>query len=126
MKFKLVVTLLMLSIALNLFILGKWLLIEQWYTPSSEEKIILSEMIQKTVESEDFKRIAEDENIVAIEASMDKRKGGKFPYYFGVSVRTDKQTFIFSCSSKECETMENGEWTYSRYKDEKPRLPFSE
>ncbi|WP_415579320.1 hypothetical protein [Filibacter tadaridae] len=104
--------------------MGNWLLIEQWYTPSSEEKIILSEMIPKTVESEDYKKIDEDENIVAIEASMDRSRGGVFPYYFGVSVRTDKQTFIFSCSSKRCETMENGEWTYYRYTDEKPRLPF--
>ena len=125
MKFKIVVTLLTLSIAVNFFVLGKWLLFEQWYTPSSEENIILSEMVQKTVESEEYKKIAEAERIIAIEASMDRNKGGVFPYYFGVSVRTDKQTYIFSCSSMQCNTMENGLWTYSRYQDEKPRLPFS-
>lgn len=125
MKFKLIVTLLILSISVNLFIFGKWLLIEQWYTPSTEENIILSEMIQKTVESDGYKSILETEKIIAIEASMDKNKGGVFPYYFGVSVRTDKQTYIFSCSDKQCDTMENGQWTYSRYSEEKPRLPFS-
>ena len=125
MKFKFVVTLLTLSIAVNVFVLGKWLLIEQWYRPSSEENIILSEIIQKTVESEDYKKNAEAEKIIAIEASMDRSKGGVSPYYFGVSVHTDKQTYIFSCSSKQCNTMENGSWTYSRYQDEKPRFPFS-
>lgn len=125
MKFKLVVILLTLSMAVNFFILGKWLLFEQWYTPSSEESVILSEMIPKTVESEDYKKIAETEKIIAIETSMDRNKGGVFPYYFGVSVRTDKQSYIFSCSSKQCNTMENEIWTYSIYQDEKPRLPFS-
>ena len=115
----------MLSVAVNLFVLGKWLLIEQWYTPSAEERIILSEMIQKTVESEGYKNIAEANKVIGIEASMDKNKGGVFPYYFGVSVRTDKQTYIFSCSNKQCDTMENGSWTYSRYQDEKARLPFN-
>lgn len=115
----------MLSVVVNLFVLGKWLLIEQWYTPSSEERIILSEMIQKTVESERYKNIAEANKVIAIEASMNRSTGGVFPYYFSVNVLTDKQTYIFSCSNKQCDTMEHGSWTYSRYQDENPRLPFN-
>jgi hypothetical protein len=34
---------------------------------------------QKTVESEEYKKIAEKENIIAIDANMDKNKGGVFP-----------------------------------------------
>ena len=100
-------------------------MIEQWYTPSSGESVILSEMIQKTVECEDYKKIAESDKIIAVESSIDRNKGGVFPFYFSVDVRTDKQTYIFSCSNKQCDTMDNGSWTYSRYEDEKPRLPFN-
>ncbi|MEI3614483.1 hypothetical protein [Pseudogracilibacillus sp. SO30301A] len=99
-------------------------MIEQWYEPSSEEKVILSEMIQKTVESEDYKRLAKKENVIAIDTSIDKNKGGVFPYYFEVSVRTDKETYLFYCSDDKCSKMENGGWTYSIYQDEDPRLPF--
>ena len=125
LKNKIIVTLLILSVSVNVFILGKWLLIDQWYTPTEEERIILSEMIQKTVESEGYKNIAETNKIIAIEGSIDRNKGGAFPYYFGISVRTDEQTYIFSCSNKQCDTMKNGQWTYSRYQDESPRLPFN-
>ncbi len=37
---------------------------------------MLSEMVQKTVEIEDYKKIAEKENIIAIDKSIDKNKGG--------------------------------------------------
>ncbi|MGG0414323.1 helix-turn-helix domain-containing protein [Peribacillus simplex] len=108
-----------------MYIFGKWFLTEQRYEPSSEEKVILSELVQKTVESEDYKKIAEKENIIAIDTSIDKNKGGVFPYYyFTVSVRTDKQTYLFSCNNDQCSKMENEEWTYSIYQDESPRLPF--
>ncbi|MCP3028711.1 hypothetical protein [Halobacillus sp. A5] len=124
MKKKIVLALLIISLGVNLYILGKWLVIEQWYEPSSEEKVILSEMVLKTIESEDYKNIAEKENIIAIETGIDKNKGGVFPYYFGVSVLTEEQTYIFSCNNNQCSTMENEGWTYSIYEDESPRLPF--
>lgn len=101
-------------------------MIEQWYEATPEEKIILSEMVQKTVESEDYKKIAEQEKVIAIDTGINKNKCGAFPYYFLVSVRTDKQTYLFSCNNKQCLEMENEEWTYSIYKDETPRLPFKE
>lgn len=124
MKNKILPSLLIISVLVNLYICGKWFLFEQWYEASSEEKIILSEMVLKTIESEDYKSLTDKENIIAIEASLDKNKGGVFPYYFGVSVRTDKQTYLFSCNNEQCSTMENEGWTYSIYKDESPRLPF--
>lgn len=82
MKYKIILSLLIISVGVNWFILGKWLLFEQWYEPTPEEKIILSEMVQKTIVSEDYKRLAEKENIIAIDTSLDKNKGGVFPYYF--------------------------------------------
>lgn len=124
MKKKIFIALLIISLGLNLYILGKWLVVEQWYEPSPEENVILSEMIQKTVKSEDYKKLEEKENIIAIDAGIDKNKGGVFPYYFGVSVRTDEQTYLFSCNNDQCSKMEIGGWTYSIYEDESPRLPF--
>ncbi|MBP2079410.1 hypothetical protein [Oceanobacillus polygoni] len=126
MKNKIVLVLLTISLGVNLYILGKWFLFEQWYEPTLEEEIILSEMIQKTVESEDYKQIANKENIIAIGAGIDRNKGGAFPYYFGISVRTDKKTYIFSCSDDQCTEMENEGSTYSIYQDEEPRLPFEQ
>ncbi|WP_338472518.1 hypothetical protein R4Z10_07180 [Niallia sp. XMNu-256] len=123
MKSKIVLVLLIISLGLNIYLFGKQT-IEQAYEPSAEEKVILSEMVQKTVESDDYKKLAKKENIIAIDSNMDKNKGGAFPYYFGVSVRTDKQTYIFSCNNDQCSQMENEEWTYSIYRDENPRLPF--
>ncbi|MFJ9384098.1 hypothetical protein ACIROD_10210 [Peribacillus sp. NPDC101481] len=124
MKNKILLVLLIISLGVNFYIFGKWFLTEQRYEPSSEEKVILSEMVQKTVESEEYKKIAEKENIIAIDANMDKSKGGIFPYYFGVSVRTDIQTYLFACSNEQCSEMESAGTTYSRYKEEEPRIPF--
>ncbi|WP_350019572.1 hypothetical protein [Priestia flexa] len=125
MKNKVLFALLIISLGLNIYFFGKQL-IEQGYEPSTEEKVILSEMVQKTVKSEDYKKIAKKENIIAVDTNIDKNKGGSFPYYFGVSVRTDKQTYIFSCNNDQCSKMGNEGSTYSIYQDEKPRLPFKE
>ncbi|MDG5472113.1 hypothetical protein P6709_10145 [Jeotgalibacillus sp. ET6] len=126
MKSKFVLVLLTISLGVNLFIFGRWLIFEQWFEATDEEKIVLSEMVQKTVESEDYKRLADSEDVIAINTDINKVKGGVFPYYFNVSVRTDKQTYLFSCSDEECSAMEEYGTTYSIYKDESPRLPFSE
>ena len=126
MKKKLVLVVLIVSLGINLFLLGDWLLVKQGTQPTKEEEIVLSEMVQKTVESTDYQTIASKEKIIAIERGMDKSKGGAFPYYFGVNVYTDKQTYIFSCTDTACATMENGGTMYSIYKDEDPRLPFNQ
>lgn len=110
---------------MNLFILGKNVLVNKWYVPSEEEGIILSEMVQKTVESNDYKRISETENVLAINTSMDKNKGGTYPFYFEVSVKTDQKTYLFYCKNEACSQMEVGGTTYSIYEDENPRLPLS-
>ena len=57
-----VTILFIISLGVNAYLIGKWLLIDQWYEADSEERIILSEMVQKTVSSEDYKKIAEQED----------------------------------------------------------------
>lgn len=124
MKNKIVFILLIISLSINLYIAGKWVLVDQWYERDSEEDIILSEMVQNTVESKDYQKLATKENIMAINADMNKFDGGVFPYYFGVFVRTDKQTYQFACNNENCSEMENVGSGYSIYQDENPRLPF--
>lgn len=116
----------MISIGANLFILGKYLMVDQWYDPSEDENIILSELVKKSIDSDDYKLLSEKENIVAIDSSIDKNKGGVYPYYFEVSVSTDKQTYLFSCKDDICSDVEMGGTTYSIYEDENPRLPLKE
>lgn len=124
MKHKLFVFLLTVSLLLNIYYFCKWFIFEQWSEATREEAIILSEMILKTVESEDYLALREREKIIAIESDINKFEGGVFPYYMEVSVRTEQQTYLFYCSDKQCSSMENGGLSYSIYEEEKPRLPF--
>ena len=123
-KKKIMLILLIVSLGVNLYIGGKWVLFERGYEPTPEEAIIMSEMVQKTVESEDYKDLAKKMKIIAIERDIDKYKGGAFPYNMEVSVRTDNQTYLFYCNDDQCSKMVNEGWTYSIYQDENPRLPF--
>ncbi|OHX51853.1 hypothetical protein [Planococcus faecalis] len=124
MKKKLVLGLLIVSLGINLVVLGNWWVTQQWNTPSAEEAIILSEMVQRTVDSEDYQKIAASEEVLAIDRGLDKATGGAFPYYFYVNVRTDQQSYLFYCDGPECSTMDNEGWGYSIYEDEDTRLPF--
>ncbi|MGE6370960.1 hypothetical protein ACQKDD_17805 [Planococcus kocurii] len=126
MKKKLLVGVLIVSLGINLVVLGDWLLVKRGTQPTAEEKIALSEMVLKTVESTDYQTIASKEKIIAIDRGMDKSKGGAFPYYFGVNVYTDTQTHIFSCADAACATMKSDGTMYSIYKDEDRRLPFDQ
>lgn len=59
MKNRMVLLLLIGSLGVNLYIGGKWILFDRGYEPTSEEAIIMSEMVQKTVESEDYKKLSQ-------------------------------------------------------------------
>ncbi|MCM3585769.1 hypothetical protein M3182_08425 [Mesobacillus maritimus] len=54
MRNKIVLALLVVSLAVNVILIGKKL-IQKAYEPSQKEKVILSEMVQKTIESNDYK-----------------------------------------------------------------------
>lgn len=124
MKNKYLKLLLITSLAYNFYLVGKWVLVDVWYTPNDEEKIILGEMVQKTIESKQFKDISDKEKVISIETYIDKNKGGSYPFYFSVHVVTDLNTYIFDCSDKKCNSVDTGGTMYSRYEDESPRLPL--
>lgn len=124
MKKKVVKILLVMSVGMNAYWLVKHYAFDRMYDPDEKEQIILNEMIQKTIESKDYQEIAKTKDIKAIESSMDKNKGGRYPYYFNVSVRTTEGTYLFGCSDEQCTDIEKYGETYSIYQDEKPRLPL--
>ncbi|WP_205601097.1 hypothetical protein [Virgibacillus sp. Bac330] len=122
-KRKIFMLLFAISISFNVYLVGKSFIVKKLIEPTDEEEIMLNEMVQKTVESEDYKHLAKKEDIIAIQAGVDKFKGGSFPYTLEVSVKTDKQAYLFYCTNDKCSKVDNGGWTYSIYQDENPRLP---
>lgn len=125
-KSKILLILLISSIGLNVFLIGNWILYKKPFIPTAEEKVILSEMLIKTINSEDYKSLVETENVISIDTTVDKFKGGVFPFNLNVAVKSDKQTYLFSCTDKQCSRVSNEGWSYSIYEDESPRLPLKE
>lgn len=124
MKNKVIVVLLCLSLGVNIYIAGKWYLIDRGYEPTPKEEVIMSEMIAKTIASDDYQELAKKEKIIAIDRGIDKNKGGVFPYNMEVSVQTDKQAYYFMCEDDQCSAMTEAGTSYTMYQDEKPILPL--
>lgn len=120
---KFLVPLLVISIGVNAYLLWDryW---ESQYTPDAKDQVILGEMISKVIKSEDYQTINDNLSVIAIYPTVDKAKGGKFPYYYEVSVKTERQTYLFSCDNETCSAVENSGKTYSIYQDEDPVLPL--
>ncbi|WP_239431560.1 hypothetical protein [Sporosarcina sp. ACRSL] len=125
MKKGLLLFLLVVSVLLNVYHFGK----DYWvgmYTPNEKDQVILSEMVQLVVESKEYQQLVETEKVRAIAPSVDRNKGGRYPFHYGVSVRTDRQTYIFYCQDESCSSMTIGAWTYSRYSEQEPVLLLKE
>ena len=100
---KILIILLVVSLSVNLYMFGKWYLFDQWYEPTPDEKIFLSEMVAKTVK--EYPWIAEREDVLSIDTSINKNKGGVYPYYMSVIVLTHKEKYEFSCKDEQCSEM---------------------
>lgn len=124
LKKKVVLLLLILSLGVNIFIAGKQFMIDRGYVPTQDEDIIMSEMIVKTINSEDYKNIAQKEKITAIDKSIDKYNGGVFPYNLKISVLTDNQTHRFVCDDEQYSKVVEAATTYSKYSEEETILPL--
>ncbi|OEH55836.1 hypothetical protein AQ616_06560 [Oceanobacillus sp. E9] len=124
MKKKIFITLLIVSVCINIYFLGKWLLIDQWYVANEEDETILGEMVVKAINSNDYRDVSESEQIISIKTSVDRNKGGVFPYHYDISVLMDKQTHIFSCEDDRCTKVEKYGEMYSNYRDERSILPL--
>lgn len=87
-----------------------------WYSPTDEDSKRLGEMVAKTINSPDYKKIAREETIYAIEPAMSRFTRPKDSYLYEVNVATDKDTYTFSCDENawvkvpKCKKIRVGGW----------------
>ena len=123
---KIVVALLIISIGFNLYLLYDRYM-KFTYSPNYEDQEILGEMTMMVLASEDYKNIATKEKVYAIHQTVN-RFNVRSPYamiHYEVLVKTDKQTYYFTCQNKRCDNVDVGGWSYSRYSEEPPILPLN-
>ncbi|MER2000587.1 MAG: hypothetical protein ABS882_12490 [Lysinibacillus sp.] len=127
MKRSIIIPLLVLSLALNAFLLITNY-IKSTYTPSADDLQLLGEMIVKTLQTDEYADIASKETVYSIKPSVDRFNvsNPNNIHLNEIRVSTNKQTYIFTCDDDACENVHNGGWTYSRYSEEEPILPIKE
>ena len=96
------------------------------YSPNGDDRVVLGEMTMKVMETQQYRDIAANETVYSITQGVDRFNGGdpSSVSALKISVETDKQTYIFTCSKPDCAEVGNGSWTYSRYSQEDPVLPL--
>lgn len=123
MKKRFILFLLVVSILVNVYHFGK----DFWvgmHTPDEKDKILLGEMVQHVVESEEYQNLAQKEKIYAITTSVDRNKGGVYPFHYNVTVETEKESYIFNCKDETCSEIGIGGRTSSRYSENESVLPL--
>ncbi|CDO04678.1 transcriptional regulator [Oceanobacillus picturae] len=111
------------SVVLNLH-LGITSYIKSTYTPNIDDQQILGEMTKMVLENEQYQEIASKETVYAIKQGV-SRFNVSDPssiFHYEVSVQTEKQSYIFTCTDENCTNVSNEGWTYSRYSEENPLL----
>ncbi|MEO4055088.1 hypothetical protein [Solibacillus sp. CAU 1738] len=124
-KSKLISILLVISLVLNLYF-GINSYIKSTYTPNLDDQDILAEMTSMVIQSKQYKEIASRETVYAIKQGVNRFNvaNPSSIYHYGIYVKTEKQTYMFSCTDKACTDVSNEGWTYSRYSEEEPILPL--
>lgn len=125
-KFIILIILFCISLILNGY-LGINSFLKSTYTPDIEDQEILAEMTKMVLDSEQYKEIASKDTIYAIDQGVERFNVAdpSSLYHYSVSVKTDKESYIFSCIDEKCTDVSNEGWSYSRYSEEKPILPLS-
>lgn len=90
------------------------------YIPTDADLNLLGEMIIKVIHSEDYKEIADKETIYAIKPTVSRFNVSNPDsiFHYEVYVKTETQSYIFTCDDEQCSTVTNDGWTYSRYSEE--------
>lgn len=100
--------------------------LESTYTPNEYDRKLLAEMTKMVIDSEQYKEIAQKEEIYGIEQGV-SRFNVSDPtsiYHYEIHVQTDAQTYIFTCSDEACSAVDIGGWSYSRFSDSDSILPL--
>jgi|SRR5690625_745861 len=128
MKPKLIIfiTLFCISLIFNVY-LGITSYMKSTYIPDIDDQELLAEMTKMVLDNEKYKEISSNEQIYAIKQSVNRFNVADPSSIFNyeVYVKTNKQSYIFTCKDEICSDIENGGTTYSRYSDEKPILPLN-
>lgn len=124
-KSKFIVIVLIVSLLGNISF-GVSSYIKSSYTPDLDDQMILAEMTQMVLQSEQYKNIAIQEEVYAIKQGVNRFNVSNTSsvYNYEIYVQTEKQSYIFYCIDKKCSDVSNEGWTYSRYSEEEPLLPL--
>ncbi|MDN3451522.1 hypothetical protein QMA09_15085 [Planococcus sp. APC 3906] len=113
------------SLCANVYLVAEkyWLSLS---TPNENDDVIIGEMTQMMLETDEYQRLAGKETVYSITAGVDRSKGGSEPYNYVVVVKTDKQAYLFSCSDGTCSDVDMIGTIYSDYAEDKTKLPLKE
>lgn len=117
--------LLIVSLSINVYLFAEkyWLSMS---TPNENDDVILGEMTQMVLETEDYQQLANKETIYSITTGSDRSKGGTYPYNYGIVVKTDKLAYIFNCTNKTCSDVTMSGTMYSDYSEGTTKLPLKD
>ena len=96
------------------------------YSPNLEDQVLLGEMTMMVLENKQYQDIAAKETVYSIKQGVSRFNVGNpsSVFHYEVTVETDQQAYIFTCSEEDCAKVGNGAWTYSRYSENDPVLPL--
>ena len=124
-KLKLILLLLFISLAGNLY-WGITSFIKSTYTPNAYDQDLLGEMTKMVLETEQYQEIASRETVYSIMQGVSRFNvsNPSSVSHYEIYVKTEKQTYIFTCSDEFCTNVSTGGLTYTRYSEEEPLLPL--
>lgn len=124
-KSKLILLLLFISLVCNVY-LGINSYIKSTYTPNEYDQDLLGEMTKMVLETKQYQEIASRETVYSIKQGVSRFNvaNPSSVIHYEIYVKTEEQTYIFTCTDEFCTNVSNGSWTYSRYSEEEPILPL--
>lgn len=113
-----------LSLALGLSLVGNVYFISnqhvsKTFTPQDSDLDVLAEITQIVTESDEYKEIAERENVYAIKPAFSRFNvaGPTSIFRYEIQVKTDEATHVFTCTDQQCTNVEDGERLESEYEN---------
>lgn len=125
-KLLIFVSLFCISLIINVY-LGITSYMKSTYTPNINDQDFLAEMTKMVLDNEQYKEISSKEHVYAIKQGVDRFNVAdpSSVFLYEIYVKTNKQSYIFTCKDEVCSDVENGGTTYSRYSDKKTILPLN-
>ncbi|MDX8047164.1 hypothetical protein SH601_14325 [Gracilibacillus sp. S3-1-1] len=119
------ISLFVISLGFNIY-LGVTSFIKSTYTPDLDDRDLLAEMTKMVIDSEEYQEIASNETIYAIDTGVSRFNVAdpSSIFHYEVIVKTDKQSYSFTCDDEPCSTLSHSGSSYSRYSEEKTLLPL--